>query len=390
MSAVVTTRSAVLSAAGADRPYTESAPIQLQELTLDHPRESEVLVRIEAAGLCHSDLSVVNGDRVRPLPMALGHEAAGVVEAVGASVTDLAVGDHVVMAYVPACGRCTYCREGQPALCERGAHSNGAGELLAGGRRLRTTDDATVHHHLGVSAFAERAVVDASSAIRVDPRVPFDVAALFGCAMATGYGSVVRTASVRPDDTVVIVGAGGVGLSAVIAATAANAAAIIVVDPVESKRDRAIELGATHTVAPDMAADLVADELDGGADWVFEAVGSAPVMEQAFALTRRGGTTVFMGLPHPSAELRLPALAIIAEGRTIKGSYMGSSRPHEDIPAMASLWLDGRLPVERLISAHRPLTELNEALEALADGSALRQIIQPQSGPHHPQSGALL
>lgn len=373
------TTSAVLKAFGENRPYDESAPIEIQELVLDAPGEHEVLVRIEAAGLCHSDLSVVNGDRVRPLPMALGHEAAGVVHAVGPGVTDLAAGDHVVTVYVPSCGECSYCGEGQPALCERGANSNGKGELLGGGRRLHTHDGEYVNHHLGVSAFAEYAVVDASSAVRIDKRVPFDVAALFGCAMATGYGSVMRTANVKRGDTVVIVGAGGVGLAAVIAAVAAEASAVIVVDPVEAKHSRAIELGATLAITPDVAAEVVQDKFDGGADWVFEAVGSARVMEQAFTLTRRGGTTVFIGLPHPSAELQLPALPIIAESRTLKGSYMGSSRPHEDVPAMAELWLEGRLPVERLISAHRPLEEINDALESLADGTALRQIIHPNT-----------
>jgi len=364
-------RSAVLETSGAARPYYESSPLSVREVELDAPGDHEILVKVEAAGLCHSDLSVVNGDRVRPLPMALGHEAAG--------VTGLTVGDHVVMVYVPSCGSCSYCRDGQPALCQPGAESNGKGELLGGGRRLRADDGSEIHHHLGVSAFAEYAVVHESSAVRVDKRVPFDVAALFGCAMATGYGSVVRTAGVRSGDSVVIVGAGGVGLAAVIAAVAAEASDVTVVDPVESKRSRALELGATRAIAPDEAADIVRSELDGGADWVFEAVGSTRVMEQAFGLTRRGGTTVFIGLPHPNAELHLPALTIIAESRTVKGSYMGSSRPQEDIPQMAELWLDGRLPVERLISGHRPLDEINEAMEALADGTALRQIIHP----HH-------
>lgn len=367
---------AVLNAAGLDRPYLETEPLQLVELELDPPGPGEVLVRIEAAGLCHSDLSVVNGDRVRPLPMALGHEASGVVEQVGAGVGSLSVGDHVVMVYVPSCGECVYCVEGQPALCERGAASNGTGELLRGGRRLHTVDGAPINHHLGISAFSDHVVVDASSAVRVPDEIPFDVAALFGCAMATGYGSVVRTAGVQEGDTVVIIGAGGVGMSAVIAARASGASEIVVIDPVQAKRDRASELGATRTAAPDQASQVVG-EISRGADWVFEAVGAAAVMRQAFELTRRGGTTVSMGLPHPSAELTLPALQIVAESRTIKGSYMGSTRPQEDIPAMAELWLAGKLPVEQLISAHRPLTELNAAMDDLADGTAIRQIIVP-------------
>ena len=374
--------SAVLRTARLPRPYTSSTPITFEDLELDDPGPGEIRVRIEAAGLCHSDLSVVNGDRVRPLPMALGHEAAGVVDALGDGVDDLSIGDHVVLVYVPSCGECEFCASNQPALCERGASSNGAGELLTGGRRLHTTSSDSsddINHHLGVSAFAEYAVVHRSSTVKVVADLPFDVAALFGCAMATGYGAVVRTAGVRLGDSVIIIGLGGVGLSAVIAAHAVGAGEIMVVDPVEAKRQRALELGATVAASPDEAEGIVRGKWNGGADWVFEAVGAAPVMEQAFRLTKRGGTTVSMGLPHPDAVLTLPALAIIAESRTIKGSYMGSTRPQEDIPEMARLWGQGRLPVEKLISAHRPLSELNDALEALADGTAIRQIILPQS-----------
>ncbi len=371
------TLSAVLRESRLPRPYPASAPVSLEELDLDEPGPGEVRVRIEAAGLCHSDLSVVNGDRIRPLPMALGHEAAGIVDAVGAGVTELAVGDHVVMVYVPSCGTCSFCRSGQPALCERGAASNGAGELLGGGRRLHAGAE-DIHHQLGVSAFGDYAVVDKSSAVRIPDDVPFDVAALFGCAMATGYGAVVRTAGVKPGDSVAIIGLGGVGLAAVIAAKAVGAGDILVVDPVAAKRDKAVELGGTVAAAPD-EADAAASELaGGGVDWAFEAVGVAAVTEQAFRITKRGGTTISMGLPHPDAVLTLPALAIVAESRTLKGSYMGSTRPHIDIPDMARLWREGKLPVEQLISAHRPIAELNEALEDLAAGTAIRQIILPQ------------
>ncbi|MCS5498325.1 alcohol dehydrogenase catalytic domain-containing protein [Cnuibacter physcomitrellae] len=372
---MTTTTSAVLREVVQERPYSTSEPISFEELTLDDPGPTEVLVRIKAAGLCHSDLSVVNGDRVRPLPMALGHEAAGVIVATGDAVTDVLVGDHVVMVYVPSCGECAFCASGQPALCARGAASNGAGELLAGGRRLHDADGAEIQHHLGVSAFSQYAVVDRSSVVKVGYDVPYDVAALLGCAMSTGYGSVVRTADVRAGETVIVIGLGGVGLSAVIAAAAVGAGQVLAVDPVESKRALALELGATAAAAPGDVADLLAEGWDGGADWVFEAVGAGPVMEQAYRFTKRGGTTVFMGLPHPDVSFSVPALSIIAESRTIKGSYMGSTRPQEDIPDMVRLWREGRLPVERLISAHRPLSELNEALEALADGTAVRQIL---------------
>lgn len=371
------TRAALLTAVSTARPFDASAPLDVVELELADPGANQVLVRIEAAGLCHSDLSVVNGDRVRPLPMALGHEAAGTVVAVGTGVTDVAAGDHVVLVYVPSCGECWFCASGQPALCERGAASNGAGELLGGGRALKDRRGHPVNHHLGVSAFCTFAVVDRSSAVVIAADVPFDVAALLGCAMSTGYGAVARTAGVSAGESVAVFGLGGVGLSAVIAAHALGADPIVAVDPVAAKRELALELGATIAVAPDDAAAVLAALPGRGAQWAFEAVGSSAVLAGAFAGTGRGGTTVAMGLPHPSAELTLPALTVVAEARTLKGSYMGSTRPQIDIPAMVELWRAGLLPVEKLISGHLPLTDINLALERLADGSAVRQILVP-------------
>lgn len=370
-------RSAVLSDVTVVRPFDVSGPLELLDLELAAPGPHQLLVRIGAAGLCHSDLSVVNGDRVRPLPMALGHEAAGTIEAVGDAVTDVSIGDRVVLVYVPSCGECFFCESGQPALCEPGAAANGAGELLGGGRALRSTDGHPVNHHLGVSAFAEYAVVDRSSAVVIADDVPFDVAALLGCAMSTGYGAVARTAGVREGESVAVFGLGGVGLSAIIAAHALGANPIVAVDPVLSKRAIALELGATVAVTPDDAAAVLAALPGHGARWVFEAVGSAAVLEGAFAGTARGGTTVAMGLPHPSATLTISALTVVAEARTVKGSYMGSTRPQVDIPAMVELWRAGLLPVERLISDRLPLSEINLALERLADGSAVRQILIP-------------
>lgn len=375
------TRSAVLAAVTTERPYASSRPLDIVELDLAAPGEAQLLVRIAAAGLCHSDLSVVNGDRIRPLPMALGHEAAGVVEAIGPGVTDVSPGDHVVLVYVPSCGECSFCASGQPALCERGAVANGAGELLGGpghaGGRALSRDGVPINHHLGVSAFAGHAVVDRSSAVVIGNDVPFDVAALLGCAMSTGYGAVARTAGVQARESVAVFGLGGVGLSAIIAAKAIGAHPIIAVDPVESKRELALELGATGAFAPDDAAAHLKSLPGGGARWAFEAVGSAVVLAGAFAGTARGGTTVSMGLPHPSAELTIPALTLVAEARTLMGSYMGSTQPQIDIPAMAELWRSGVLPVEKLISGDVALADINMALDRLADGSAVRQIIRP-------------
>jgi alcohol dehydrogenase len=373
---LIQTRAAVLTEVGAARPYARSRPLTVTEVELDPPGEGELLVRVEAAGVCHSDLSVVDGNRVRPVPMALGHEAAGVVVEVGPGVRDVREGDHVVLVFVPACGSCPHCNAGTPALCAPGAAANGAGTLLRGARRLRW-NGSPVHHHLGVSAFSEYAVVDRASAVVIGDDVPFPVAALFGCALLTGIGAVQNTVSVRPGESVAVFGLGGVGLSAVLGAALAGAYPLIAVDPVAAKRDLARELGATHALHPDEVPDGFPAEVAGGVRYAVEAVGSAAVLAAAYAATGRGGTTVTVGLPHPSAELRLPALSLVAEARTLVGSYLGSAAPRRDVPRLVALWRAGRLPVERLHSVTLPLDDVNEAMDRLAEGMAVRQIIRP-------------
>ncbi|MBV9681777.1 MAG: alcohol dehydrogenase catalytic domain-containing protein, partial [Solirubrobacterales bacterium] len=210
-------RAAILDRMGVEFPYAQTKPLATRELELDPPGRGEVLVRIGAAGLCHSDLSVINGDRPRPMPMALGHESAGVVEQLGDDVNDLRVGDHVVMVFMPSCGHCVPCAEGRPALCEPGAAANGAGTLLTGKRRLHC-DGAEVNHHLGCSAFADHAVVSRRSLVKVDPELPLVEAALFGCAVLTGVGAVVNTARLQPGQAAAVIGLGGVGLASVLGA----------------------------------------------------------------------------------------------------------------------------------------------------------------------------
>jgi alcohol dehydrogenase len=306
-----------------------------------------------------------------------------VVVEVGADVHDVAPGDHVVLVFVPSCGTCGHCLAGRPALCTVGGAANARGELLVGGSRLqilRNPDGPElVHHHLGVSAFADHAVIDRASAVVIDTDVPFDVAAVLGCALLTGFGAVRNTAGVRAGDTVAVIGLGGVGQAAVLGAVTAGAATVLAVDPVEHKRQLALELGASHACVPADASALLESVTGGGARWVFEAVGSAAVLEQAFALTGRGGTTVSIGLPPPQASIQLPALAFAGEGKTITGSYMGSAVPQRDIPAMVKLWRSGALPVEKLVTGVLPLADINEALEHLADGQAVRQLIHPHA-----------
>lgn len=372
------TVAAVLRAVTDRRPYSQSRPLALEEVELAAPRAGELLVRLAAAGVCHSDLSVVDGSRVRPLPMALGHEAAGVVEEVGPGVRDVAVGDHVVLTFVPSCGLCAECSSGRPALCTPAAAANGAGVLLHGPSLLHDAAGQPLHHHLGVSGFAHRAVVARESAVVLPRDVPLPVAALFGCAVLTGAGAVLNTAGVRPGQSVVVFGLGGVGLAAVMGAAVASAYPIVAVDPVAAKRALALELGATAAFAPEEAEQAIKDLTRGGAEVGFEAAGIPAVLEAAFRATRRGGTTVAMGLPHPSRMLSLPALAFAGEGRTLAGSYMGSAAPQRDVPRYVALWKAGRMPVDRLQSAALPLERINEALEALAAGVAVRQVLLPQ------------
>lgn len=367
---------AVLRQRGAPLPYADSRPLAIETLELDPPGKSEVLVRIAAAGLCHSDLSVINGDRPRPVPMALGHEAAGVVEALGEGVDDLAVGDHVVMVFMPSCGHCLPCAEGRPALCGPGAAANGAGTLLSGGTRLHDAGGA-VHHHLGCSAFASHAVVSRRSLVRIDADLPLHEAALFGCAVLTGVGAVVNTAAVKAGQTVAVIGLGGVGLAAVLGAVAAGAAQVIAVDLSDDKLSLAREMGATAVVkASADAVEHVRTLTNGGCDVVLEMAGSVRALESAVAMTRRGGTTVTAGLPPPDATLPVNVVALVGEERTLKGSYIGTCVPARDIPRYVALYRAGRLPVDRLVSGYLTLADINRGFDDLHAGRAVRQIVR--------------
>lgn len=370
-------RAAVLRQTGLPHPYRDSQPLVIEELELAPPGRDEVLVRIRAAGLCHSDLSVINGDRPRPLPMALGHEAAGEVVALGDGVSDLQPGDHVALVFVPSCGHCLPCAEGRPALCEPGAQANGNGTLLSGARLLSNAHGETVNHHLGCSAFADHAVVSRRSLVKIDPALPFDEAALFGCAVLTGVGAVVNTAQVRAGQTVAVVGLGGVGLAAVIGALAAGAREVIAIDLAAGKRDLATRLGATMTfdgAAPD-CVEAVRAASNGGVDHVFEFAGSVRAFETAYRITRRGGTTTTAGLPPAAAQFGLPIVNLVAEERTVKGSYIGSCVPLRDLTRYISLYRGGRLPVDRLLSHRLRLEDINEGFDRLHTGEAVRQVI---------------
>jgi alcohol dehydrogenase len=369
-------KAAVLKQTGHASPYEQSKPLSIEDVELQGPGTGEVLVRIMAAGLCHSDLSVINGDRPRPTPMLLGHEAAGSVVECGAGVTDLKPGDHVVMVFVPSCGNCLPCMEGRPALCEPGAVANTAGTLLSGERRL-SMDGQPVHHHIGVSAFAEYAVVSRNSLVKIDPTLPFDQAALFGCAVLTGVGAVVNTAKVVPGTTVAVVGLGGVGLNALLGANLAGARQVVAIDLSDEKLTLAKSLGATDVVnasRPDAIAH-VKEITGGGVDYAFEMAGSVHAMELAYRVTRRGGMTVTAGLSHPEHKWPVQHVNLVAEERTVKGSYIGSAVPARDIPRYIALFQQGKLPVDRLLSERLALTDINAGFDRLAAGKSIRQVV---------------
>lgn len=367
---------AILHQAGLRRPYRDSRPITLEPAELADPGRDEVLVRIVGAGVCHSDLSAINGDRERPLPLALGHEASGVVEAVGPGVDDLAPGAHVVMSFLPVCGTCEACAEGRASLCAPGHAANIGGTLLTGARRI-TCDDVPMNHHCGVSAFSTYAVVARRSVVSVTDAIPLELAALFGCAVMTGVGTIVNSCRPRPGESVAVVGLGGVGLSAVLGAVAAGAGRVVAVDVNPDKLRLAESLGATDTFdarEPDVVR-LLRERTGGGVHHAVEMAGAARAFETAFAITRRGGTTTSAGLANPRTPFAIGPVPLVAEERTVRGSFMGGCVPARDIPRFIDLFLRGRLPVDRLLSSTGPLDGINEAFDRLDRGEVVRHVI---------------
>jgi alcohol dehydrogenase len=370
-------RAAVLRQIGLPAPYVQSRPLSIEQVELADPGPGELRVKIHAAGLCHSDLSAINGDRPWPVPIVPGHEAAAEVVEVGSAVLDVKVGDHVVLIFRPSCGACPDCSVGRPALCGPGGDSNAAGGLLGGYRRLSLVGGGTLHHHMGCSAFAEYATVSRRSVVPIDRDLPWTQAALFGCAVLTGAGAVFNTARIEAGSRTAVVGLGGVGFSSLMAAVAAGAREVIAIDVLPAKLERALALGATRVFDardPDVVAQVKA-ATGGGVDYAFEMAGAVAALELAYRVTRRGGTTVSAGLPNPAAIWPLQAVSMIAEERTIKGSYIGSCVPSRDVPRFVAMFRAGRLPVDQLLSETIRLDEINAALDRLARGESVRQVI---------------
>ena len=371
------TRAAVLYEMGLPAPYADSQPLKIETLELSAPGPGEVLVEMAAAGLCHSDLSVIDASRPRVMPIVMGHEASGIVRETGTGVVDLQPGDHVVFAFLPACGHCVTCASGRPVMCDAGAKANADGSLLSGKRRFVKGANGELHHHLGVSAFSEFTVAAQESLVKIDHELPLDIAALFGCAVMTGVGAVFNTAKVRPGSSCAVFGLGGVGLSAIIGAQAAGAYPIIAVDVLPSKLKLARELGASAVVNAknEDPVEAVREISGGGVEFAIESVGSEQVLQQAYHAAGRGGITVTVGLPHPDGQFAIPAVSLVVDEKTVQGSYMGSAVPKRDIPRFIDLYQSGRLPVDRLLSARLTLDDVNAGFDALAAGKAVRQVI---------------
>jgi S-(hydroxymethyl)glutathione dehydrogenase/alcohol dehydrogenase len=335
------------------------------------PSERDVVVRVDASGVCHSDQAVIDGKRLGPI--MLGHEATGVVEWTGPDVTRVQAGDRVIMSLTPVCGRCWHCVRNETHLCDRNA------EMLP---RLRATraDGSQANALAGIGSFADVITVDEASCIPVHTDLPAEQLSLIGCGFTTGFGAAVNTAAVPPGATVAVIGAGGVGTSTILGAQVAGAARIIAVDPVPMKRESAQRFGATDVVDPADGDPVtqVRTLTDGrGVDFAFEAVGSHALEAQALQMTRRGGTTVFIGVPGFANELQLPSMQLIMEDRTVKGSYYGSARVTRDFPRFIELIESGRLDVASMVTRRYPLDQVNDAFAAMRDGEVVRGVVVP-------------
>ena len=362
----------------------EVGRLTTEEVELDPPKATEVLVRMRVAGVCHSDLHVYRGElRVRP-PIVLGHEGAGVVEAVGSQVGRVKQGDRVVVNWLPACETCARCLNGRPNLCQRFADTTFKGMLLDGTSRLKTLDGIALKHMLGAATMAEHAVVDKASVILFPADVPFEVAAITGCAVATGVGAVINTAQAKAGTPAAVIGCGGVGLSAVQGCRLAGCNPIVAIDVIDRKLIFAKRLGATHVVNPKTSnlEEALRDLTDGGPEYIFDSVGSAATIPQALALTRPGGTTTIVGLhsaradvPILEVEVPISPAALIYQNKRLLGSFAGSIRPRLDLPMLLELYRAGKLQLDELITERYPLDDLARAFDDMESGKVARGVL---------------
>ena len=371
-------KAAILRSSSAQRPYSVSKPLSIEDVELDPPKRGEVLVRIKAVGLCHSDLVAISGERAKPMPIVIGHEAAGIVEELGEDVKGFAIGDHVVPSYVASCGHCEMCSVGRPALCEPATVANAKAVFKDGTTRLHL-GSTRIHHHSGVAGFAEYSVLPEEALVKIDKSIPFEHAALFGCGVVTGVGAVINSAKAKPGQFIAVVGLGGVGLSAVLAALAIGAGKVLALDLSQEKLHFAKELGVHHALnaADEDVIEQVLALTGGGVHCAIETAGSGQALQTAYNITRRGGTTVAAGMPGAETMINLSHLKIAAEERCIKGSYMGSCVAKRDIPRYLNMFQNGILPVNRLMSRSIGFDDLNAAMDRLADAKTIREVLIP-------------
>ena len=375
----ITSRAAVIRTNTSTAPYKISKPLSIEEIKISPPLANEILVQVKGAGLCHSDLSVINGSRIMPLPLVIGHEGSGEVVELGSAIKDIKVGDHVSFQFSPSCGRCRRCLEGRPQVCELAAATKGKGQLMSGGSRLSDSEGATLNHHTGISCMSEYTVVDRGSVVVIDKSINIEDAALFGCAVMTGVGAVINTARIRPGDSVAIIGLGGVGLNGVMGAKLGGAETIIAIDIDPSKFERAKELGATHCFDSKNkdTVQAIRDLTNGGVDFAIDLAGVIPAMNTAYAIVRYGGSIVTAGLSPANAEFSFNHGDLVAQEKSILGSYMGSCVPVRDVPRFLNLFQQGRLPVDKLIDGKIGFDDLNEGFDKLSKGEVVRQILVP-------------
>jgi Zn-dependent alcohol dehydrogenase len=355
----------------------ETNQLGIERVELDPPGAGELLVRIQAAGVCHSDLHTLRGELRATPPLVIGHEGAGIVEAVGAGVSRFQPGDRVMVNWLPSCNSCPTCLRGQPNLCERFPATTFQALLPAGSSRLHTQDGVTLKHFLSSATLAEYAVIDQAGAVPIADDVPFDVAAITGCAVLTGVGAVLNTAQVAPGSSAAIIGCGGVGLSALLGCVLAGCNPIVAVDVMPSKLEMARQLGADHVINGREVNSVEALKRfgHGGPDYVIDSVGSATTIAQALAAARPGGTIVVSGMNAVKVDIPISAGQLIFQNKRLLGSFAGSARPQIDLPHLLDLYRTQRLPLQRLISKHYRLAELAQAFDDMEQGRVARGVI---------------
>lgn len=355
--------------------YEPNAPLRVEEVSFDDPQANEILVKIKATGLCHSDLHFMKGEMPVPVPVVMGHEGAGVVEQIGPGVTSVRPGDHVVLMVSFSCGKCRYCYEGRLTMCAENLPIQMMATLPGGGQRLRKGEQL-LHQLFGLACFAEYAVVHERSAVKIRQDAPFDAVCLLGCGTTTGLGASIYTAGVGPGKSVVVYGCGGVGLSAVMGAKLAGAGKIIAVDVSDRKLEKAKELGADDLInaSKEDPQPKVVELTGGGADAAIECIGNTDVIMKAFGSIHNGGKCVVAGMAPLGAMLNIAPFEFLL-GKTITGSVQGEIRPFVDVPRFVDMFMEGKLPIDKLITRSCSLDEINEGFEALEKGETIRSVI---------------